>query len=74
MRNITLRNVHTDHSVLSPGIIRCNETNPCTGFDFDNVSVTGWLESEGYICENVEGIYSNADPAPACFGNKREDD
>jgi hypothetical protein len=37
VRNITLRNIKSTGGLLPPGIIRCNETNPCTGFVFDNV-------------------------------------
>ena len=74
MRDITLRNVHTDYAVLSPGIIRCNETNPCTGFDFDNVTVTGWLSGEGYITENVEGVSKNSNPIPAFIQSKPEEE
>ena len=32
IRDVTLRNVHTRNAILSPGILRCNETNPCSGF------------------------------------------
>jgi len=39
MRNITLRNVSMTWGVLTPGIIRCDPANPCTGFVFDNVRV-----------------------------------
>lgn len=67
VRDITLRNVTSDSGILSPGIIRCNETNPCTGFLFENVQATGWLSDVGYICENVHGNVLNSNPAPTCF-------
>jgi polygalacturonase len=51
VRNITLRNVDSVNGILPPGIIRCNETNPCRDITFDNVKVTGWftLLNYGYI-------------------------
>jgi hypothetical protein len=57
MRNITLRNVESTSGILPPGIIRCNETNPCRDFNFENVWVTGWFTAlnYGYITENVIG-------------------
>lgn len=41
MKDITLRNIHSTGGLLSPGILRCNATNPGTGFIFDNVHVGG---------------------------------
>mmetsp|Transcript_11044 Transcript_11044/g.16776 ORF Transcript_11044/g.16776 Transcript_11044/m.16776 type:complete len:144 (-) Transcript_11044:247-678(-) len=42
--NITLRNVEQRGGFFPPGIVRCNETNPCHDINFDNVKVTGWWE------------------------------
>lgn len=66
-RDITLRNVQIYNSLLPPGIIRCNETNPCTGFVFDNVNAHGWWKHLriSYIVENVYGTVSNSSPVPA---------
>lgn len=66
MRNITLRNVYSTKGVLPPGIIRCNETNPCTDFTFENVFATGWFTvfGYGYITENVIGTQINSYPSP----------
>jgi len=59
MTNITLTNVAQYNTILIPGIIRCDETNPCTGFDWENVTSTGWWDFRfsplGYISENIEG-------------------
>lgn len=66
IKDITLQNIETTNAILSPGILRCNADNPCTNFTFLNVSVDGWLKSEGFICENVQGVFSNVDPAPSC--------
>ena len=65
--NITLRNVEVYNALLPPGIIRCNETNPCTGFVFDNVNAHGWWKylRISYIVENVYGTVSNSSPVPA---------
>ena len=66
MRNITLRNIYSTEGILPPGIIRCNESNPCTDFTFDNVIVTGWFTvfGYGYITENVIGTQINSYPSP----------
>ena len=64
--NLTLRNISSTSGWLPPGIIRCNETNPCTGFVFDNVNVSGWFSDYGmgYITENVYGTSINSFPDP----------
>ena len=66
MHNITLKNVHQYGTLLPPGIIRCNSTNPCTGFVFDNVKAHGWWRIFGlnYIVENVEGVVTDSKPDP----------
>ena len=58
MSNITLNNIRQYGSILPPGIIRCNETNPCTGFVFNNVQATGWWQhlGLGYITEHIDGV------------------
>lgn len=66
VRNITLRNVVSTEGILPPGIIRCNATNPCRDFKFENVYATGWftLFDYGYITENVIGTQSYSIPSP----------
>ena len=66
MNNITLKDITVKGSVLTPGIIRCNETNPCHGFVFDNVQMDAWYNDKGYgfITENVYGIEINSYPSP----------
>ena len=66
IRNITLRNVNIHGGVFPPGIIRCNSTNPCTGFHFENVRVSNWyLHPEvNFITENVQGVAINTIPDP----------
>eukprot|EP01116_Phalansterium_solitarium_P003427 TRINITY_DN14251_c0_g1_i1.p1 TRINITY_DN14251_c0_g1~~TRINITY_DN14251_c0_g1_i1.p1 ORF type:complete len:447 (+),score=149.96 TRINITY_DN14251_c0_g1_i1:347-1687(+) len=69
VRNITLRNVTVHNSLLFPGILRCNETNPCTGIDFDGVTFADWVvePSQDYICENVQGQATASNPVPSCL-------
>ena len=66
IRNIKIRNVVSTGGVFPPGVIRCNATNPCQGFEFENVRVTGWftLADIGYITENVIGHSSYSFPNP----------
>lgn len=70
IRNITLRNVnitnsHTDYA----GIMRCNETNPCTNFTMDNVINHQHSETNSYdyICENIDIMVINSNPDPKCI-------
>lgn len=75
VRNITLRNVDSVNGILPPGIIRCNETNPCRDITFDNVRVTGWftLLNYGYITQNAIGTSTWSFPNPG-FNSTAEDD
>lgn len=42
VRNITIRRLNSYGGFLPPGIIRCNETNPCTGINLEDIKVEGW--------------------------------
>lgn len=73
MNNITLNNVRQFDSILPPGIIRCNETNECTGFVWNNVHATGlggWWEflGLGFISEHVHGTVADSTPDPRLDG------
>ncbi len=61
-----MRNINSINGILPPGIIRCNETNPCRDINFENVKVTGWftLLDYGYITENAFGTSSWSLPNP----------
>ena len=63
---MTLKNVYSHGGILPPGIIRCNETAPCHGFEFENVNFDGWFNYVfmGYITENVYGVTTNSYPDP----------
>ena len=70
IKNITLRNINIYGGILSPGIIICNETNPCTNFIFDNVNVynkSPFPVENGYLCKNVIGHAINSNLVPDCF-------
>jgi hypothetical protein len=69
---IVLRNITIYGGILSPGVIVCNATNPCTNFLFDNVNVYNrsmWPVKEGFYCENVKGVAINSNLFPSCFQN-----
>ena len=72
MYDITLKDITQKNTLLLPGIIRCDKTNPCTGFDWDNVTSDGWWNFKfsplGYISENINGKLSNVSPNPG-FGS-----
>lgn len=70
MNNIILRNVSIFNGVLSPGIMICNSTNPCTNFLFDNVNVNNRSDfpiKDGYLCENISGYAKNSNLVPNCL-------
>jgi len=69
MHNITLDNIRIHDSILPPGVIRCNETNECTGFVWNNVHATGiggWWKflGLGFISEHVHGVVTDSSPNP----------
>jgi len=67
--NITIRNLESHGGFLPPGVIRCNETNKCSGINFENVEIRGWWEDMnlGFITEFAEGTAVNVYPDPG-FG------
>ena len=64
MANVTLSNIEQHNTLLTPGIIRCDATMPCTGFNWYNVTSDGWWNFPhsplGYISENIHGEVVNA--------------
>ena len=65
--DITVRNLTSYGSVLFAGVIRCNATNPCKNFVFEDVHLTSpfWdLLGIGYISQYIEGVESNDFPDP----------
>jgi polygalacturonase len=70
MDAITLRNVNIYGGLLSPGILLCNSTNPCTNFEFDRVNVydrSFFPVVKGFLCHNVQGIVKNSNLYPDCL-------
>ena len=70
IRNITLKNVEIHNSLLLPILIRCNETNPCTGINLQDVKVNYWQigkKSKGFICEFAEGVQEGGHPRVDCL-------
>ena len=68
--SIVFRNISIYGGILSPGVLVCNSTNPCTNFVFDNVNVYNrsmWPVKEGFYCENVKGVAINSNLFPDCF-------
>merc|ERR1711916_316236 len=41
MTNFVVENVIASETLLMPGVILCSSKNPCTGFQFTNVTITG---------------------------------
>ena len=66
IKDIHLKDITSKGGLLLPGIMRCNETNPCGDFFFKNVNIKGWLSKKGYICENIYGYSMDSFPKP-CF-------
>lgn len=65
--DITLKNVTSHGSILPAGIIRCNASNPCTNFHFEDVQMKSalWDTLEmGFITEFIEGTTKNVFPDP----------
>ena len=70
---LTLRNVHMSGALLSPGLLRCNATGPCTGWHFENVNVTSatnWPVGSDFMCAAIlNSTWRNVyPPLDGCFG------
>ena len=71
--NLVLRNITMTGALLSPGVLRCNDTGPCTGWIFENVhisSATNFPTSQ-FICSGIADSYGyNVEPSIAgCFND-----
>ena len=42
VQNITIRDLNSTGGFLPPGVVRCNESNPCTDINFEDVNIDGW--------------------------------
>ena len=72
INNITIRNLESHGGFLPPGIIRCNETNTCENFVFENIEIHGWWDQMGwgFITEFAHGTSTNVYPDPG-FGTRQ---
>jgi hypothetical protein len=64
---IYLKNVTSTGGLLMAGILRCNETNPCIDFHFEDVNIRSFLWDLiglGFITENIYGTAKNVFPLP----------
>ena len=73
IQNITLRNISSYGGFLPPGLVRCNETNPCRDINFEDVDIRGWWEGMDltFISEYAYGNVKNTYPDPK-FGKESE--
>lgn len=65
--DITLRNITSTGSLFPAGVIRCNETNPCKNFVFEDVTIKSQFWDAlniGFITEFTEGRASSVKPDP----------
>ena len=71
VRDVTLRNVTVFNSLLSPGVIIHNATNPGTNFLFDGVNFVNASKwpVDGFWCLNTQGVARNSSPFPPCFSH-----
>jgi polygalacturonase len=72
--NLVVRNVTMTGALLSPGVLRCNDTNPCTGWLFEDVNIssaTNFPAGDAFICEGiVDSTGINVSPGTsACFNS-----
>ena len=77
VRNITLENITVHDSLLTPILLRCNISNPCSGILFKNVKADKWRigdHKKGFICENVEGIQEGGFPRVDCLKEDKQKD
>ena len=61
VRNILLENVYAENPYSSPGVIRCNISNPCENITFNNVKINN-NNNRSYICTDkgsIKGTYDN---------------
>jgi len=75
VRNITLRNVTSYGNFLFPGIIRCNESNPCEGIEMYWVRhLETWTADMNwtYITEYAHGKTVLAIPDPYVSGSQSD--
>lgn len=57
IKDIFLTNVTSIKGVFAirgAGVLRCNVTNPCRNFDFNNVHING-IATKKFVCSSIYG-------------------
>ena len=77
--NLVLRNVTMTGALLSPGVLRCNATNPCSGWLFEDVhisSLSDFPAGNAFICDAIVNStgYNVSPSLKGCFEGYVEDD
>lgn len=59
-------NVTSVGSLLPPGVMRCNESRSCIGYDFSNLDLQGWWQpyNLSFITEYIDGSVTNSTADP----------
>lgn len=56
---LTIKNFTAIGALLSPGVLRCNASNPCRNFYFEDVNIqtdTGFPFGQNYLCDAIENF------------------
>lgn len=65
---MVVQNATFEGGFTMPGVVLCNATNPCTGFEFTDVTNTGsFIWEKDYVCTGVQGTTRGSTPAPPCL-------
>ena len=75
--NLHFKNVTLLDGLFSEGVMRCNASGPCTGWTFEDVtvtSVTHWPVKNGFLCDSIyNSTWKNVTPdLSACFNRKQD--
>lgn len=73
--DIYLRDVTMSEVLLNPGILLANASNPFTGFDWQNVRITGVdIISRRWVCHNADStnVFVNVSPQMLCVAFKED--
>ena len=70
--NLVVRNVTMTGALFSPGILRCNDSGPCTGWLFEDVSISSATDypTNQFICAGIGNSTwtgTVSPPVQACF-------
>lgn len=75
---LTVINFTAIGALLSPGVLRCNATNPCRDFYFENVNIqtdTGFPFGDNFLCEAIDNFtIINGNPAQCIYNATVDED